>query len=1028
MKYNFSGRHTSGSLKFPMLRWFLVQVLFLGALYAQPLGAENIVVRIGVYENSPKVFTNPSGKPAGIFIDIIEYIARTEGWKLQYVSGTWGEGLDRLERGEIDLMPDVAYTAARDNIFDYHKEPVLSSWFQIYARKNSGIRSVLDLDGKRVAVLERSVQEEAFRDLIDSFGLKVVLLSLEDYEEIFTLVEKNEADAAITNRFYGVMHAEEFNLEDTSVVFHPSLLFFAAPEGRNREFLNIIDSRLVQMKKDPNSEYYRSLERWTSRKETFILPDWLIFASIAVAVAFFLSLLGSVLLKLQVSKRTRELKKLNRLFRILSKCNQSLVRSVDEKELIDSVCRTITEEGTYHLSCIGLRKEEKSVTPEFVVHISSGKKHPVVGPDDSWCNKNPVRHIAFETCRTGQIQILRNIPTNPALKDWRNDARLRGYASALMMPLGFERQIIGVLGICSRDPSAFDTEEVDLLTEIAGDLAFGIVSHRIRIEKQIVESQRQLAQKQFENIVEFLPDATFVIDKDKRVIAWNHACEEITGVKKDQVLGRGDYAYAEPFFRERRPILIDLLDLSDSEIESSYKYVRRHNDKVYAESFLQHLDNGRGMHLWGVASPLFDQEGRRCGAIEIIQDITGQVNMEDELRASEKKYRELVMLAHSIILRWTSEGRITFLNEFGLHFFGFSEEEILGKSLLGTILPEENNMGKSFSKLINEITANPQRFEHNQNENICRDGRRVWIDWRNRFILDDEGAVKEVLSVGTDITELKVAEKKINGLNTDLQQYAENLEKRVAERTEELAVAKEQAESADRIKSAFLAAMSHELRTPLNSIIGFTGILLQELAGPLNEEQRKQLGMVQNSSRHLLALINDVLDISKIEAGQLSLSSGPFDLRESIEKMVQLVSPLAEKKRIDLRTDISGDVDDMISDQRRMEQIILNLLNNAVKFTDVGSIDVSCRTDKDHYIISVADTGIGISPKDISGLFLPFRQVDSGLARKQEGTGLGLSICKRLVEMMGGTITVESSLGRGSVFSVRVPRQSGAST
>ncbi|MBN2051406.1 MAG: hypothetical protein JW760_13215 [Spirochaetales bacterium] len=219
--------------------------------------------------------------------------------------------------------------------------------------------------------------------------------------------------------------------------------------------------------------------------------------------------------------------------------------------------------------------------------------------------------------------------------------------------------------------------------------------------------------------------------------------------------------------------------------------------------------------------------------------------------------------------------------------------------------------------------------------------------------------------------------------------------------------------------------MSHELRTPLNSIIGFTGILLQELAGPLNEEQRKQLGMVQNSSRHLLALINDVLDISKIEAGQLTLSPSSFELRHSIEKMIQLVSPLAEKKRIKMRMTVSEEVTDITSDQRRIEQVILNLLNNAVKFTEEGHVEISCRTEDDHYILLVSDTGIGIRPEDIPKLFQPFHQLDSGLARKQEGTGLGLSICKKLIEMMGGTIGVESQLGRGSVFTVRVPRQSG---
>jgi hypothetical protein len=263
-------------------------------------------------------------------------------------------------------------------------------------------------------------------------------------------------------------------------------------------------------------------------------------------------------------------------------------------------------------------------------------------------------------------------------------------------------------------------------------------------------------------------------------------------------------------------------------------------------------------------------------------------------------------------------------------------------------------------------------------------------------------------------------------LYAQVQEHAAQLEARVAQRTAELQVAVQQAQEADRLKSAFLATMSHELRTPLNSIIGFTGVLLQGLAGPLNAEQQKQLGMTRDSARHLLALINDVLDISKIEAGQLSLSFSSFDLRPFIEKAVQVVSPMAAKKGVDLGMEIADDVAQVTSDQRRLEQVVLNLLNNAVKFTEKGRVRISCRTDNDHYLVAVSDTGIGIRPKEIASLFQPFHQIDTGLSRKHEGTGLGLSISKKLMDLMGGTIDVHSQWGQGSTFTIRFPKHSGA--
>jgi signal transduction histidine kinase len=271
------------------------------------------------------------------------------------------------------------------------------------------------------------------------------------------------------------------------------------------------------------------------------------------------------------------------------------------------------------------------------------------------------------------------------------------------------------------------------------------------------------------------------------------------------------------------------------------------------------------------------------------------------------------------------------------------------------------------------------------------------------------------------INTLNQTQQTLMDAERELREHRDHLEDLVKIRTEQLALATERAEESDRLKSTFLATMSHELRTPLNSIIGFTGILHQGLAGPLNDEQIKQLGMVQNSAHHLLELINDVLDISKIEAGQLEIVRDTFDLRKSLDKVVNLVSPMAEKKGLPIYLQITDTIDKFTGDQRRVEQILINLLNNAIKFTEMGEIRVSCSLHDSKVILSVSDTGIGIKPEDIETIFKPFRQIDTGLSRKYEGTGLGLSITRKLVTMMGGEIQVKSKEGVGSTFSVILP-------
>lgn len=358
---------------------------------------------------------------------------------------------------------------------------------------------------------------------------------------------------------------------------------------------------------------------------------------------------------------------------------------------------------------------------------------------------------------------------------------------------------------------------------------------------------------------------------------------------------------------------------------------------------------------------------------------------------SEERLRSILNRAPLLVYINDLQGKYIFANKEFLNHTGFSLEEIIGKTDI-ELFPKhraERNI------LQNNQVIETKTTQYFENESIKEDSVHYFVDVLFP-ISDSDNEIYATCGWTIDITERKKYE-------------------------DALLQAKESAESADRLKSAFLATMSHELRTPLNSIIGFTGILMKELAGPLNEEQKKQLNMIMNSGKHLLDLINDVLDISKIEAGELVVQFYEFDFKQSIEKVISIIEPLAEKKSLKVLVDIDPEISSVVSDGRRVEQIFLNLLNNAVKFTEEGHIEIRSELKNGSIITSVKDTGVGIKPEDLAKLFKPFSQIDTGITRSHEGTGLGLSICKKLLEKLNGKIRVESEHNSGSTFIVELP-------
>jgi protein-histidine pros-kinase len=394
-------------------------------------------------------------------------------------------------------------------------------------------------------------------------------------------------------------------------------------------------------------------------------------------------------------------------------------------------------------------------------------------------------------------------------------------------------------------------------------------------------------------------------------------------------------------------------------------------------------------------------------------EIIERTQAEAQLYESREKFRGLVESAPDAILIVDHQGLITFANRQVETVFGYQISEILDQ-------PHDILLAEK----LRDVHAG-HRAAYRDNPYTRQMGKGLELFGRRKngsefpveiglsaLQTDNES---EVICIIRDVSERKHSEEALKKSQAEL-------ETKVEERTRELKLALQKAQEADHLKSAFLASMSHELRTPLNSIIGFSGILLQGIVGPLNDEQQKQLGMVQDSARHLLSLINEVLDLSKIEAGQLEITRQAFHAQKAIEKVIQTVDPLADKKGLALKAEVAPEVGEITSDRKRVEQILINLVNNAVKFTEKGEVRVDCRIKENRLVIQVTDTGIGIKPEDMGKVFQAFHQLDSGLTRRYAGTGLGLSICRKLTQLLNGDIRAESAgAGKGSTFTLSLP-------
>ncbi|MBD2342534.1 response regulator [Anabaena subtropica] len=700
-----------------------------------------------------------------------------------------------------------------------------------------------------------------------------------------------------------------------------------------------------------------------------------------------------------------EIKRINRTLQTLSDCNQLLVRTKDESELLQQVCQILVDVGNYRLAWVAFAENdaEKSIRPVAQAGYEEGYLQSLhLTWEDTIRGQGPTG----TAIRTGKTAITQNILSDPNYEIWRCQASNRGYASSIALPLTDNGRVFGALNIYAAEANAFDIDEIKLLEELTADVAYGIVALRNLSDRQLAEAALRESQERLSLTLEAVNLGIWDWNLTTNQIIWSDgharlfgmepgkfdgsyesfkACiypedwEALAQVINDACQHKADYNH------EFRIVWPDgsihwiegtgkLYYNTDDEAVRMLGTVRNITSRKQIQATLQKVNNELELRVAERTAELVNVNRQLRSQLDERQGI------EAALRISQVRLARILDIADDAIISIDGSQKITLFNQGAEKIFGYSAQEIIGQRL---------------------DTLIPQRFTQAHRQHVADFGQAPSLARRM-------GERRELFGCRKDGSEFP-AEASISKFNLNQEVFYTVILRDVTERKQ-----------IDRMKDEFVSVVSHELRTPLTSIHGSLGMLASGLLPADSEQGKRLLQIATDSTERLVRLINDILDIERIESGRVKMERETCNLTDLIESAVSVVQPLANKAGVKLS--ISSPSIQLWVDPDRIVQTLTNLLSNAVKFsTPEKTVWLLAQQYGDELLLEVKDNGRGIPSDKLDSIFERFQQVDSSDSRNHEGTGLGLAICQSIVQQHGGRIWAESVLGEGSTFYLTLP-------